>query len=57
MSIELYDMYGRSLLVINRQNVTSYRETIDMQKYSSGLFLLKVIEDGQPVLSKKMIKN
>ncbi len=57
MRIELYDMYGRSLLVINRQNVTSYRETIDMQKYSSGLFLLKVTEDGQPVLSKKMIKN
>lgn len=57
MRIELYDMYGRSLLVINRQNVTSYKETIDMQKYSSGLFLLKVIEDGQPVLSKKMIKN
>lgn len=57
MRIELYDMYGRSLFVINKQNVTSYRETIDMQKYSSGLFLLKVIEDGQPVLSKKMIKN
>ena len=55
--IELFDMYGRSLWATDKQNVSSFKETIDMQKYSAGLFLLKVTEDGQPVLSKKMIKN
>ena len=57
IQIELFDMYGRSLFVRNEQNVSSFKETIDMQKYSSGLFLLKVSENGRPVVSKKIIKN
>ncbi|WP_340111411.1 T9SS type A sorting domain-containing protein [Maribellus mangrovi] len=55
--IEVFDMYGRKLHEINRRNQMELKETIDLQKYSNGLYLIKVSENGLPVLSKKMIKN
>ncbi|WP_167604920.1 T9SS type A sorting domain-containing protein [Maribellus sediminis] len=55
--IEVFDVFGRKLQDIIRQNVEALKETIDLRQYSSGLFLLKVSENGKPVLSKKMIKN
>ena len=57
VQIEVFDMYGRKLKEISRQNVIVLKETIDLQNYSSGLLLLRVSENGKPVLLKKMIKN
>lgn len=55
--IELFDVYGRRLLLTTRENVSSFSEVFNVQNYSSGLYLLKVSENGEPVLSRKLLKN
>ena len=55
--IDVYDSFGRNIYSLIRSNATSLKESIDMQKYSSGLYLVKVSENGVPVLSRKMIRN
>jgi len=55
--VELFDVYGRSLLVETRQNVSAFNESFNLQNYSSGLYLLKVSENGKAVLSRKLMKK
>ena len=55
--IDVYDAFGRNLYTNFFQHTNSVNETIDLAKYSAGLFLLKVSENGLPVLSKKLIKR
>lgn len=55
--IDVYDSFGRSIYSVTRNQIAFFKEGIDLQNYSSGLYLVKVSENGIPVFSKKMIRN
>lgn len=55
--IDVYDAFGRNLYSTSYPKTNRVRESINMEKYSGGLYLLKVSENGHPVLSKKLIKQ
>ncbi len=55
--IDVYDSFGRNIYSLVRSNSSLLKESIDLQNSSSGLYLVKVSEDGIPVFSKKMIRN
>ncbi|MFV0591858.1 MAG: T9SS type A sorting domain-containing protein [Draconibacterium sp.] len=58
VQIEIFDSFGRNIYSKHADNIwTQYSEQIDLQEQASGMFLLRVSENGKPVLSKKLIKN
>jgi len=58
IQIEVYDMFGRKLYSAVKQDVFGeIKESIDLANLNSGIFLIKVSENGKTILSKKLIKN
>lgn len=58
VQIDVYDMIGRKVYSKLEENIIGeLDESIDLSHLGSGMFLIKVSENGKPVLSKKLIKN
>jgi len=57
VQIDIYDTFGRNLYSVNYPKTNRVNETLNFDKYPAGLYLLKVSENGQPIISKKLIKR
>lgn len=58
VQIEVFDLLGRKVYSDVHENVIGeLDESIDLTHLGKGMFLIKVSENGKPVLSKKLIKN
>lgn len=58
VQIDVFDSFGRNIYSRNTKNIWGqYNESVDLGSEASGMFLLRVSENGKPVLSKKLIKN
>lgn len=58
IQIEVYDLFGRKVYSVVKQDVFGeLKENIDLAELASGIFLIKVSENGKTILSKKLIKN
>ena len=58
LTIDVYNMFGQKLKSISRQNIVgTLSEEIVIGNEVSGIYLLSVKENGQQILTKKMIKN
>jgi len=53
-TIELYDMYGRLTERIER---TSNQTSVDMSKYSTGVYFVRIYKDGTLVGTKKVVRK
>lgn len=56
VSIELFDVKGRTLQHIENQSITSETIPVDLTNLPDGIYLLKVI-DGTQVITKKLVKS
>ncbi len=58
VQIEVFDLLGRKVYSHLHENVMGeLDESIDLTNLGKGMFLIKVSENGNPILSKKLIKN
>ncbi len=58
LRIELYDAFGRVVHFSKEEHVSGrVSEVMDFSNQPPGIYLLRVMEEGRPVLSKKLIKN
>lgn len=57
VQIDIFDSFGRNIFSSFYPKINRVNETINLQEYTSGLYLLKISENGIPVLSKKLIKR
>ncbi|HYQ59377.1 MAG TPA: T9SS type A sorting domain-containing protein [Draconibacterium sp.] len=58
IQVELYNALGQKIYATEVMGVIGeYSEEINLSGYRSGMFLIKVSQNGQTVLTKKLIKN
>ncbi|MCK3683952.1 T9SS type A sorting domain-containing protein [Maribellus sp. YY47] len=58
LQIDVFDSFGRNVYSNFVESVWGeYSEQVDLKDQASGMFLLRVSENGKPVLTKKLIKN
>ncbi|MFW5756585.1 MAG: T9SS type A sorting domain-containing protein, partial [Tangfeifania sp.] len=58
LSIDIYNIFGQKVKSISRHHITGiFSEEIFIGEEVSGMYLLSVKENGQQILTKKMIKN
>nr|WP_319572824.1 T9SS type A sorting domain-containing protein [uncultured Draconibacterium sp.] len=58
LQIELYNVVGQKVYATEEQGVIGeYSDEISLSGYGNGMYLMKVSQDGQTVLTKKLIKN
>lgn len=58
IQVELYNAVGQKIYATEEQGVIGeYSDEINLSGYGNGMFLIKVSQDGQTVLTKKLIKN
>ena len=58
LTIDVYNMFGQKIKSVSHQNIIgTFSEEIFTEQEVSGMYLLSVKENGQPILTKKMIKN
>ena len=58
LTIDIYNMFGQKVKTITRKNIFgTFSEEIIIGEEVSGMYLLSVKENGQQILTKKMIKN
>jgi hypothetical protein len=52
--IQLFDIYGRRLQVVE---VTSDVTQIDLSRYSTGIYVVKLVNEGKVVSVRKVVKQ
>ena len=58
IQIELYNSLGQKVVLKDEHNIIGeYTGQINLSGYGSGMFLIKVKQNGHTVLTKKLIKN
>ena len=58
VQLDVFDSFGRKIYSTFTKSLWGqYSATVDLHDQASGMFLLRVSENGKPVLSKKLIKN
>ena len=58
IQIELYNSLGQKVVMKDEHNIIGeYTGLINLSGYGSGMFLIKVKQNGHTVLTKKLIKN
>ncbi|WP_082063743.1 T9SS type A sorting domain-containing protein [Draconibacterium sediminis] len=58
IQIDVYNAVGQKIYVTQEQGVIgTYSHEINLSRYGNGMFLVKVSQNGQTVLTKKLIKN
>ncbi|TDU40015.1 putative secreted protein (Por secretion system target) [Gelidibacter sediminis] len=57
-SIHLYDLSGKALYneTINDGEIQSYTKTLDLSQYTSGIYLLQLVDDNRVVTKKIILK-
>jgi hypothetical protein len=54
----VFNAVGQKIYATHEQGVIGgYSHEINLSRYGNGMFLVKVSQNGQPVLTKKLIKN
>ncbi len=56
VSIELFDLKGRTLQRIESQSITSETIPLDLSRLPDGTYILKVV-DGSQIITKKLVKT
>ncbi|MEN8115779.1 MAG: T9SS type A sorting domain-containing protein [Bacteroidota bacterium] len=55
--VDIFNMFGQKLHTLQKQNVVGkITEEIDLGRFGTGMYMVRVSENGQLVLSKKLIK-
>ncbi|WP_320111270.1 T9SS type A sorting domain-containing protein [Draconibacterium orientale] len=58
IQIDVFNAVGQKIYVTQEQGIIGgYSHEINLSRYGNGMFLVKVSQNGQPVLTKKLIKN
>lgn len=58
IQIDVFNAVGQKIYATHEQGVIGgYSHEINLSRYGNGMFLVKVSQNGQPVLTKKLIKN
>ncbi|MDX8341629.1 T9SS type A sorting domain-containing protein [Draconibacterium sp. IB214405] len=58
IQIELFNAVGQKIYATEEQGVIgAFSDQINLSEYGSGMFLIKVSQNGEPVLTRKLIKN
>jgi hypothetical protein len=57
LQINLQDIMGRNLQSINTQDLQSNDIMFDLSEYADAVYLLSIVENGYPVIVKKIIKK
>ena len=58
IQIDVFNAVGQKIYATHEQGVIGgYSHEINLSRYGNGIFLVKVSQNGQPVLTKKLIKN
>ncbi len=54
VSISLLDGIGKELILIEKRNITTFQQEIDLSSYASGIFYIKIIVDDYPPFGEKL---
>ena len=58
MIIQLYDIYGKLLGVVETQNFASLQTAqIDLSRYANGVYFIKAVMDGKTIAVRKVVKQ
>ncbi|MBO7577088.1 MAG: T9SS type A sorting domain-containing protein [Bacteroidales bacterium] len=58
VEIQLFDMFGKMLDVVETQNFASLQTTkIDMSPYANGVYFIKAVSEGNVLAVRKVVKN
>ncbi|QIA09854.1 T9SS type A sorting domain-containing protein [Draconibacterium halophilum] len=58
IQVEMYNAVGQKIYATQKQGIIgTYSEEINLSGYGSGMFLIKVSQNGQTVVTKKLIKK
>ncbi|WP_163324874.1 T9SS type A sorting domain-containing protein [Draconibacterium mangrovi] len=58
IQVDVFNAVGQKIYVTQEQGVIgTYSHEINLSRYGNGMFLVKVSQNGQTVLTKKLIKN
>ncbi|MBO4655022.1 MAG: T9SS type A sorting domain-containing protein, partial [Bacteroidales bacterium] len=60
VSIQLFDVYGRLLEVINMADAhgaSPQTPQIDLSRYAKGVYFVKAVSEGKIIAVRKVVKN
>ena len=58
IQVDVYNAVGQKIYATTQQGaIGQYSDDINLSGYGNGMFLIKVSQNGQTVLTKKLIKN
>ncbi len=56
VTIEMFNTLGKKLLTRERQNTTSFIETINLLDISGGIYIFRIISDGEELTRRVMVR-